>query len=274
MHVLHLDRTGTALAYRNLATIVRPDQGVFDSQLSFIRDYADLRPDRTSEILTQLGASAIFLGSVVHLHPDRTPRTLELLAAALRLANFVHMRLKHALACPRPIEYSEQVQPMILTPGHGSLPSGHATEAFIASTVLWHLLAAPTAHPVYGRREACEQLMRLSARIAINRTVAGLHFPVDSVAGALLGLTLGHYFVARCRQLTTYDSWTFDGSLYPTAVPEDFNWRVLFSIPPMGNPVQISNGTYVPASTSNTFDTTWHSPLLAWLWNEAKAEWS
>ena len=38
--------------------------------------------------------------------------------------------IKHALACRRPIEYSPQVQPMILTPSHGSLPSGHSTKSF------------------------------------------------------------------------------------------------------------------------------------------------
>src|SRR3546814_18772370 len=61
----------------------------------------------------------------------------------------------------------------------------------------WAVISAnPGSHyrdPAWG-----EQLMRLAARIAINRTVAGLHFPVDSAAGALLGLTLGRYLAARC----------------------------------------------------------------------------
>ena len=41
----------------------------------------------------------------------------------------VEMRFKHELACWRPADYSFQVQPMITTPGHGSLPSGHCTQS-------------------------------------------------------------------------------------------------------------------------------------------------
>ena len=92
--------------------------------------------------MTQLGGGLTFLPPIPFLHPARTPYTLELLAAALRLANFVEMRFKHALACRRPNEFSPQVQPMILTPSHGAFPSGHATEAFMAAFVLWRLLQA------------------------------------------------------------------------------------------------------------------------------------
>ena len=42
-----------------------------------------------------------------------------------------------------------------------------------------------------------EQMQRLAARIAINRTVAGLHYPVDSAVGRLLGTALGEFLVAR-----------------------------------------------------------------------------
>ena len=42
------------------------------------------------------------------------------------------------------------------------------------------------------------QLFRQAERIATNRVVAGVHFPIDSAAGCSLGLTLGEYFAQRC----------------------------------------------------------------------------
>ena len=93
------------------------------------------------------GARA-FLSSIPFLHPDRTKWTLELLDTVFRLANFVEMRFKHALACRRPIEYSPQIQPIILTPSHGALPSGHATEAFAVGLCLWTLLRASEPCPM------------------------------------------------------------------------------------------------------------------------------
>jgi hypothetical protein len=148
---------------------------------------------------------------------------------------------------------------MILTPGHSSFPSGHSTESFVAAYVLWKLVLQPT--PL-----RCEELMRQAARIAINRTVAGVHFPVDSVAGQLLGLTLGEYFVARCTG-DKYRPRKFKGDAYtPT---DDFDWRKLVD-GDTGNP---------PAGAAPGFadvgapQATQQSPILEWLWKRAKKEW-
>ena len=101
---------------------------------------------------------------------------------------------------------------MILTPGHGSLPSGHATEAHIVAYVLWNLVSPSEA--INKSTEWLEQLMRQAARVAINRTVAGVHFPVDSAAGQLLGLTLGEYFVHRASGQGDYEARQFDGTQF------------------------------------------------------------
>ena len=47
--------------------------------------------------------------------------------------------------CYRPVEYNAEVQPMITTPGHGSFPMGHATQAYAVAHVLKLLLSL---HPV------------------------------------------------------------------------------------------------------------------------------
>jgi hypothetical protein len=251
---------------QGLAGFIRPPPDTFIEQLRFLASYADLRADRETEILAQLAPPLAFWSSILNLHPDHKRWTLELVEAALRLANFAEMRIKQALACRRAVEYSPQVQPMILTPGHGSLPSGHSTEGHFVAALLIALRqeAAGNSAPVLR-----EELMRLASRVAVNRTVAGVHFPVDSVAGAILGLKLAEYFVARCRERsasTTLVPWIFLGGKYPGC--EDFDSRKLYDTdegklrapPPYVEPL---SEVAVAGSA-----------LLNWLWKKAEAEWS
>ena len=254
--------------------MTRPSAARFAQFLVFLDTYADLRSDRAPEIMTQMGGALTFLSAIPFIHPSRTPWTLELLAAALRLANFTEMRFKHALASRRPNEYSPQVQPMILTPSHSSFPSGHATETFMSAYVVWRLLRASGLAPYTGANSQkwFDQLMRLASRVAINRTVAGVHFPVDSAAGCFLGLKLGEHFFLRCTAgaATTYRPFRFNGVAYPFggAVPLDGDfyweeiWRSLNGLP--GAPYVIPDGALMPIQ---------QNPLLNWLWRKAVGEW-
>lgn len=153
------------------------------------------RSDRAAEIVTQVVPPVSFLSAVADLSPERHRHTFELLEVGLRFAFAVAMRFKDALNVPRPIAHSPLLQPMLLTPGHASLPSGHATEAFMAAMLLIALQSAPASR--------CEQLRRLAFRIAENRVVAGLHFPVDSIAGQALGETLASWFIALAGEQDT-----------------------------------------------------------------------
>ena len=154
-------------------TFIRPGDHVFKDQLNFLDHYSDLREDRASEIITQLGPQYAFWGSVVYLHPDNTRKTIELIDAALRLANFVEMRIKHALACGRRTELSPQVHPLILTPGHGSFPSGHRPKIIWPPACSGNFLRCLWGnHQGHGRAADAG-----GARIAVNRTVAVVHYP-------------------------------------------------------------------------------------------------
>src|SRR6185369_11576991 len=122
MSVWHLEVTpggdlaAPTVAYHPLIRMVRPSEEIFLRQLELVANYADLRADRAGEILAQREGPTEFLASIAYVAPGRARWTLELLGAVFRLAQFVEFRLKHALACRRPIEYSPQIQPMILTP--------------------------------------------------------------------------------------------------------------------------------------------------------------
>jgi hypothetical protein len=111
--------------------------------------------------------------------------------------------------------------------------------------------------------------MRLASRIAINRTVAGVHFPVDSAAGCFLGLLLGQYLWLRCDAPdggANYDAFLFDGPLYPgQQMDADFYWETigdaLFAGPAVNYIAYIQ--------TPRVF----RSGILSWLWDMARDEW-
>jgi hypothetical protein len=153
--------------------------------------------------MAQIDPQYAFWSSILYLHPDRTRRTFELINMVLQFCIYVEMRFKHALACYRPVEYNAEVQPMITTPGHNTFPMGHATQAYAVACVLKKLVSLdPAVHPAH--QWAIDQLDRLTARIATNRVVAGVHFPVDSMAGRMLGVALGEYFYGRCTGDQTF----------------------------------------------------------------------
>ena len=202
-----------------------PDLAALERQLQFLRSASDLRSDRMAEIMAQQGDMLSFFGAQQKLSWNRKRWSMILLHALYNAVSSQEMRIKHFACVPRPIDLSPLVQPVIQTPGHSSYPSGHSTEAFAFATmiaalrhaaapvkvgkkkpsftkaILSHLaVAADAARPEQPiPADATVQLFRLAARIADNRTVAGVHFPVDSAHGALLGLSATLGFVAHCN---------------------------------------------------------------------------
>jgi len=241
-----------------IAEIQRPAQATFEQQIPMVLSWAELRNERATEIMAQIDAQYAFWSSIVYLHPDRTRRTFELINMVLQFCVYVEMRFKHALACWRPVEYNAQIQPMITTPGHGSFPMGHATQAYAVAEVLQALLNLDPRYPT-----VIEQLERQAARITTNRVVAGVHFPVDSMAGRMLGVSLGEYFVGRCVGSTASTSRTFNASYIDTYPGTDFN--------PFSPDQQFSANKFYSESPEGPIT---QSLILKELWEKAKAEWT
>jgi membrane-associated phospholipid phosphatase len=179
---------------RPIVTMSRPGDvnGYFGRQLDHVMTAARHRDSREAEIVSQLLPQTPYWAAVANLQPNRHRATFELLELALAFASSIAMRFKHALALPRPAQFSPKVQAMVPTPEHSTLPSGHATEAYMAAHVLRALMTSARKSSievaaVFGQLEA------LAARIANNRMVAGVHFPADSMAGRLLGATIAEF---------------------------------------------------------------------------------
>lgn len=187
--LLHLNDTAEL-------TLDRPSQAVFIEQTKRVESWASLRSERAVEIIAQIPPQQAFWSSIVHLNADATHYTNELLDVAVALASNVVQQVKYRVVCPRPSEYSARIQPMIAVPGHFAWPSGHATQAFMIAELLSLLILDPTSNTLkFQWPEVRLQLLRQAERIATNRVVAGLHFPVDSTAGFVLGTKLAHMVV-------------------------------------------------------------------------------
>lgn len=255
---MFVDLRSQTLRRKGLVELRGPGMPLIKKQLDLVAAYADLRIDRLAEVEAQTGPPSTFWASLVGLQAHRHSKTLQMMSLAYALSIHVHMRFKQIFAIPRPVELSPQIQPMIATPGHSSWPSGHATEAFAVATLLQALLEASHA----GNGDAYhEQMQRLAARVATNRTVAGLHYPVDSAAGRLLGTALGEFLVARCTGGKLHER-GFDatGFVDHGGAPLDFSLHQDLN---KGHGYSIGSSTIaVP-----------HTPLLAWLWREAVKEW-
>ena len=83
--------------------------------------------------------------------------------------------LKGAIPRARP-----HVHALVTRPHTHSFPSGHATTSFACATVLAFLLPRLSV-----------PLLVLAAAVAWSRVYVGVHFPLDVVAGAALGVAIG-----------------------------------------------------------------------------------
>jgi PAP2 superfamily len=233
---------------------------IIEKQLLSVESWGETqRKDRTDEIVVQMAPQKPFWNTILNLQPHRHARTNELIELTVALAAICSIRFKHALNVPRPAMFSGRLQPIVPTPEHGSLPSGHATEAFAVVELMKRLLEKSARNDT-----RIEQLERLATRIAENRVVAGVHYPMDSAAG----WTLGHAVAAYMQRLsckTVIKGVYFNAAEFqPVAADSAAADFFLNDVPNL-----ISDGT----DASLELEATVSSAVLEKLWGEAKKEW-
>ena len=99
---------------------------------------------------------------------------------ALAVADLAARALQAGVGRSRPPLQTPDPAPLVHVPHTGSFPSGHAATSFAAATLLALVLprlAVPAAV--------------LALAVAWSRLYLGVHYPLDAVAGAVLGVVIG-----------------------------------------------------------------------------------
>ena len=120
----------------------------------------------------------------------RRPRVLTETALTLIVAEIVSAGLKEVADRDRPPLVEPLPEPLVELPVTSSFPSGHATTAFAGAVVLARFVP-----------RLLVPLLVLAASVAWSRVVVGVHYPLDVLAGALLGAAIGFAVPRALRRL-------------------------------------------------------------------------
>ncbi|MEU2724997.1 phosphatase PAP2 family protein [Streptomyces smyrnaeus] len=143
----------------------------------------DARVAGTARALSWSGehAAVWLLVGLAGAATDRTQRERWLKGTALvGAAHLASMGIKRVVRRPRPGPAGRA--PLVRTAGAHSFPSSHAASASAAALALGGL-----RHGSLGGRRHGTPLTALAALMCVSRMVAGVHYPSDVLAGAVLG---------------------------------------------------------------------------------------
>ena len=148
-------------------------------------------PDWLWEILTTLGDGRVQLALMLPFCL-RYPRVFWALALGALVAALISRGFKAGLPMPRPAAVFDAGQITVIgavLKAH-SFPSGHTVSAF-SFVVAWLALLGWRAWPLLG----------LAALAGFSRIAVGAHWPVDVLAGALIGVLGGWLGLRLSRRL-------------------------------------------------------------------------
>ena len=249
------DAFAISAAGGELVRITPPTPDNLKSEAQLVAGYAELRAERLSEVLAQSQHIHPFFSAVLPMAPAWTPSLVLLIAVTEKLATAMVQRAKLGFGLPRPHVLSPDILPMIACPGHSSFPSGHAAQSFAVAGVLSALTGKTS--PAMDN-----PLDQMAARIAVNRTVAGLHYPCDSAAGAVLGIAVARWVLARAGAAPHAGQVSLDAEEWGKGAPDN---NRDFHLP------ALCDAKFHPNEEEKL--EVEEAPMLASLWTEVTREW-
>ncbi len=92
--------------------------------------------------------------------------------------------------------YNQIASTRLLTPPEPdpSFPSGHTELSFLATTIVSRY------HPEYNK-----YLYAFSFTVALSRIYVGVHFPIDVIGGAIIGVLVGRLVIILVQRMKKAD---------------------------------------------------------------------
>jgi membrane-associated phospholipid phosphatase len=149
------------------------------AELELLRGYRHLRTSaRVTQIREEVDAGPLRIGRMTladYFESSKLKHTARAIRAVLAEVYPIIFRFKHRFDRVRPHLLDTTLEPVIDVPQHPAYPSGHSTQAHVVAYLLSEIAPARRA-----------EFERDALRIAVNREIAGVHYPSDTAAGALL----------------------------------------------------------------------------------------
>ncbi len=137
------------------------------------------------------GFAFVLVGALADLRNTRSsfPGGAAFAALSVAVGGVLTGVLKESFDRERPALAGAGIEPAVATPGSPSFPSGHTSTAF-AGAIVVAMLYPRLRWPILG----------LAGLVGLSRIYLGVHFTLDVVAGALLGLAVGLAAVWAARR--------------------------------------------------------------------------
>lgn len=118
-----------------------------------------------------------------HYNKERYLRISRLCLYSLLLSGAIVALLKLGVVANRPFESLSHVNQLVVPSEPNSFPSGHTSSTFSVVTVL--------VHEFRQNKGLIIILILFSLMLAFSRVYCGVHYPLDVVVGAMVGILSG-----------------------------------------------------------------------------------